>query len=128
MNLATATTRLTLFGETATEPVITSEEKTILLAMAVTADKYGVWPTDANWIQTYDVNYAIAQAWLLKSSRLAPRYLFMSGGKMLSRNQYYDHCIKQYKAYSMKAGIRAQKLSKTALGLYPVPNNTFSNG
>lgn len=125
MNLATATIRLTLFGETATEPVITSGEKTILLAMAVTADKYGVWPTDANWEQTYDVNYAIAQAWLLKASRLAPRYLFMSGGKMLSRNQYYDHCIKQYKAYSMKAGIRAQKLSATALGLDPVPNNTF---
>lgn len=125
MNRATALARLTLLGETATEPVISSSEKETLLDMAKTADKYGVWPTDASWTQTYDVNYAIAQAWLLKSSRLAPRYLFMSGGRMLSRNQYYDHCIKQYKIYSMKAGIRSQKLSPTSLGLDPIPNNTF---
>lgn len=125
MNRATALARLTLFGETAVEPVISSGEKDTLLDMAKEADKYGVWPTDAEWEETYNANYAIAQAWLLKASRLAPRYLFMSGGKMLSRNQYYDHCMKQYKVYSMKAGIRAQKLSATDLGLDPIPNNTF---
>lgn len=125
MNRSTALARLTLLGETATEPVISTSEKNTLLDMAKTADKYGVWPTDASWTETYDVNFAIAQSWLLKASRLAPRYLFMSGGKMLSRNQYYDHCIKQYKIYSMKAGIRAQKLSPTPLGLDPIPNNTF---
>lgn len=125
MNRTTAAARLTLFGETATEPVITSGEQSTLLDMAKTADKYGVWPTDSSWTQTYNVNFAIAQAWLLKSSRLAPRYLFMAGGKMLSRNQYYDHCIKQYKIYSLKAGVRAQKLSSTSEGLDPIPNNTF---
>lgn len=125
MDRATALSRLTLFGETATEPVIDTSEKNTLLDMAKTADKYGVWPTDASWTETYDVNFAIAQAWLLKSSRLAPRYLFMSGGKMLSRNQYYDHCMKQYKIYSMKSGIRSQKLSPTSLGLDSIPNNSF---
>ena len=125
MNRTTAATRLTLFGETATEPVISSTEQGILLDMSKTVDKYGVWPTETGWEETYDVNHAIAQSWLLKSSRLAPRYLFMSGGKMLSRNQYYDHCMKQYKVYAMKSGIKVQKLSGTALGLDPVPNNTY---
>jgi hypothetical protein len=125
MTRATALSRLQLFGEVATEPVISSGEQDTLLDMAKEADKYGVWPTDADWEQTYNANYAIAQCWLLKSSRLAPRYLFMQGGKMLSRNQYYEHCMKQYHKYAMKAGIRAVKLSPTSLGLDPIPNNTF---
>ena len=125
MNRVTAAARLIIFGETATEPVISAGEQTTILDIAKEADKYGVWPTDASWTQTYNVNSAIASAWLLKASRLAPRYLFMSGGRMLSRNQYYDHCIKQYKIYSLKSGVKAQKLSGTALGLDPVPNNAY---
>lgn len=123
MNRTTAAARLILFGETATEPVISSSEQSVLLDMGKTADKYGVRPTESSWTQTYDVNFSIAQAWLLKSSRLAPRYLFMSGGKMLSRNQYYDHCIKQYKIYAAKSGVRAQKLSGTSDGIDQIPNN-----
>ena len=125
MTRATALSRLQLFGEVATEPVISSGEQDTLLDMAKEADKYGVWPTDADWTETYNANYAIAQCWLLKSSRLAPRYLFMQGGKMLSRNQYYEHCMKQYHKYAMKAGVRSVKLSPTSLGLDPIPNNTF---
>jgi hypothetical protein len=123
MDRATAQARLTLFGETATEPVISAPEQGTLLDMAKRVDKYGVWPTDAGWTETYNANTAIALCWLLKSSRLAPRYLFMSGGKMFSRQQFYDHCMKQYKIYAMKAGISAQKLSAAALGLGVVPNN-----
>lgn len=63
------------------------------------------------WEETYDANYCIAQVWLIKSGRLAKNYNFMVGGKMLSRQQFYDHCQKQYKMYAMKSGIKAIRLA-----------------
>lgn len=123
MDRTTAQARLELFGEVNTEPVLSPDEVDILLDMAKEIDKYSVYPTDAGWTETYNANSAIAHAWLLKASRLAPRYLFMSGGKMLSRQQFYDHCIKQYKIYIGKAGIRAIRFGSDPLGLANVPNN-----
>jgi hypothetical protein len=89
-------------------------------------DRYGVEPSETSWAETWDCNYAAAQGWLLKAGRLASRYLFMSGGKMFSRQQFYDHCMDQYKTYLKKAPITAHRLSpgQTALiTLGQVPNN-----
>lgn len=66
----------------------------------------------APWSPTYDLYYAVAQGWLLKSSRLAGHYNFMTGGKMLSREQFYEHCMAQYKLYSSKSGIKAIRLGQ----------------
>jgi hypothetical protein len=46
----------------------------------------------------------------LKSSRLVAHYNFMTGGKMLSRQQFYDHCMDQYKLYQRKSGVKALRL------------------
>ena len=64
-----------------------------------------------SWVEAYDSNYAIAQAWLLKTTKLADRYLFMSGGKMFSRNQFYDHCMDLYRRFLMKSPLRAVRLA-----------------
>lgn len=123
MTEAEARARLILFADATVEPVLASEEIDILLNMSKEVDRYKVLPTDTGWTETYNVNTAIALAWLVKAGRLAPRYLFMSGGKMLSRQQFYDHCMTLHKRYAMKAGIRAVRLGSSPLGLAVVPNN-----
>jgi len=123
---AEARSRISIFCDATVEPVLGSEILDLLTTLAKEVDIFGVLPSDTSWTETYNVNYAAAQGWLIKASRLANRYLFMSGGKMFSRNQYYEHCMKQYRAYLMKAGIRATRLGKSPLGLSHVPTNADS--
>lgn len=66
----------------------------------------------APWMPTYDVNYSIAQGWLLKSTRLVGHYNFMSGGRMFSREQFYNHCMDLYKRFSTKAGLKGVPLNR----------------
>lgn len=66
----------------------------------------------SSWNPTYDVNYAIAQGWLLKSTRLVGHYNFMANGKMLSREQFYDHCVAMYKRFSNKSGIKGIRMGQ----------------
>lgn len=79
---------------------------------ATVADGAATWSCTgvAPWNPRYDLYYGVAQGWLLKSSRLAGHYNFMTGGKMLSRQQFYDHCMDQYKLYARKSGIKGVRL------------------
>lgn len=123
MTEAEARNRILVFSGGEQDPVLTSADLDILVSLCRTLDKYGVLPADTTWTPTYDTNYGIAQAWLLRATRVADRYLFMSGGKMFSRQQFYDHCLKQYKLYIGKSGLRSLRLGHDPLGLGIVPNN-----
>jgi hypothetical protein len=107
---AEARARIELFLDPQTEPIIYAAELDILLDISRRVDRSGVRPSDTGWEETYDVNYAVAQGWLVKSTRLAPRYLFMDAGKMYSRNQFYDHCVALHKKFLMRCGIQAVPL------------------
>jgi hypothetical protein len=122
---AEALGRLALFTSATAEPVLSPADLEVLLAMARRVDKNTVLPGDADWEPTYDLNYAAAQGWLIKAGRLSPRYNFMSGGKMLSRQQYYDHCMKNYYRYAMKSPTKAHRLGMSPLGLSNVPTNSW---
>lgn len=110
MTEAEARARILTFVAASDEPVLASADVEVLLDMARRVDENNLAPGDTGWVETWDVNYAVAQGWLIKAGRLAGAYLFMSGGKMLARQQMYDHCIKQYRMYAMKAGISAVRL------------------
>lgn len=110
MTEADARARIVLFLNPEVEPIIYAAELDILLDIARVVDRSGVRPSDSGWEETYNVNYAIAQGWLIKAGRLPDRYLFMDAGKMYSRNQYYEHCLELHKKFLMKSGIRAQPL------------------
>lgn len=69
-----------------------------------------------SWEETYDSNYCIAQAWLMKAGRIASYYNFMVAGKMFSRQQFYDHCMKQYRMYAAKARLKAIRLATPLIG------------
>lgn len=123
MTEAEVRNRILIFADGEQDPVLTSADLDILVSLCRGVDKAGIYPTEAGWTETYNWNYGVAQAWLLRASRTSPRYLFMSGGKMFSRQQFYDHCLKQYRIYIGKAGIRALRLAADPLGLGLVPNN-----
>lgn len=125
MTAAEARDRLIAFADANSEPVLTSSDLDLLIVLAKRVDKFGILPGDTSWEETYDVNYAVAQGWLIKAGRLAPRYNFMSGGKMLSRQQFYDHAMKMYHKFAMKSPIKSVRLpvhGYLALDL-PVPSN-----
>lgn len=124
---AEARARITLFLNPGTEPVLAAAEVEILIDMARRVDVNGVEPGDASWEETYDVNYAVAQGWLVKAGRLADRYLFMDAGTMYSRQQYYDHCMKQHQKFLMRCGIQGVRLvPDERLSIFNIPNNAYA--
>lgn len=64
----------------------------------------------APWNPTYDINYAVSRGWELKSLRLVGNYNFMANGKMLSREQFYTHCVQMQKRFAARAGVRGINL------------------
>lgn len=116
--------RVQVFGAADSEPPLTSTDFEAIISMSKRVDKYGVLPGDTNWTETYDWNYAVAQGWLIKAGRLADRYLFMTGGKMLSRHQFYDHCMQMHKKYMSRCNLGALRLvPDERLSLYAIPGN-----
>lgn len=79
---------------------------------ATVTDGTATWTCSgtAPWNPSYDVNYAIAQGWLLKTGRLVGHYNYMANGKMLTREQMYTHCMKQYRLFSARTPIRGIRL------------------
>lgn len=125
MTEAELKTRIMIYSVGDCEPKITSEDLDMIVNQVKMVDKYGVLPTEATWENTYNVNLGISLAWQLKAGRTADRYLFMTGGKMFSRNQYYDHCLKQAKYFASKGRMLAERLGPEQLQLQvPVPTNT----
>lgn len=126
MTEAEARATITLLTDAGTEPVLASADLDYLLTLAKRADNFGVWPTETGWEETWDVNYAVAQGWLIRAGRLANRYLFMTGGKMFSRQQFYDHCMKMYRTYLSKSPMKVTRLipeDTQASYLASVPTN-----
>lgn len=124
VNEAEVRARITTFADPSSEPALTLADLDVVLDLSKRIDRYGSHPTDEGWEDTYDWNYAVAQCWLIKAGRLANRYLFMSGGKMFSRNQYYEHCMQLHHKYAGKADMRALRLAPgDTTRLDAIPNN-----
>lgn len=123
MTEAAVRNRVMLFADGESEPVLTTAVMEVIIESCKIIDVDGIWPSETGWTPTYNVSYAIAQAWLYKMGNLAPRYLFMTGGKMLSRQQYFDHTEKMMNKYLMRSGVRSHRLGGTTFGLGLVPNN-----
>lgn len=123
MTEAEALAYIHLHSDPETEPVLSAGDLSLIVTLSRRVDRFGLPPSEASWEETYDVNYGIAQAWLIKAGRIANRYMFMSGGKMFSRQQYFDHCMKLYYKYSMRSPLKVFKLAPEDTWLGVVPNN-----
>ena len=110
MTEAEVRARVVSFASAEVAPTLTAAELDMVVAMGKVVDIYKVWPSDPSWTPTWDVNCSIAQAWLIKAGKVANAYLYMTGGKMLSRNQMYDHCMKQYRLFAGKSTMKTIRL------------------
>ncbi len=124
VNEAEVRARIVTFAAPDSEPVLTSADLEVVLDLSKRVDRYGMRPIDEGWEDTYDWNYAVAQCWFIKAGRVADRYLFMSGGKMFSRNQYFDHCMKLHHKFLGKANMQSIRLAPGETSqLDRIPNN-----
>lgn len=112
MTEAEAREYVIIFGDVNTDPVLGAADVDLILSMAPRADKHRVLPSDPSWEPTYDLNHAVAQVWLLKASRLTNAYNFMVHGKMLSRQQMWDHCMAMHRTFLRKSGLYAVRLGE----------------
>jgi hypothetical protein len=123
MTEAEALAYLTLHSDPVTEPTLSAGDLSLIIMLSKRVDRFGLYPADNDWEETYDVQYAVSQAWLIKAGRIANRYMFMSGGKMFSRQQYFDHCMKMYYRFAMKSPLKAFSLAPRNTWLGWTPNN-----
>lgn len=119
MNLVEARARLSLLTDAQSEPRLSVSDLDDLLRRARVPDENNVGPDEVGWIETYNVNHAASLGWKVKQGRLTNAYLFMSGGKMLSRNQMFDHCERMSRRYAMSSGIGSVPL-RTSRGRLPL--------
>jgi hypothetical protein len=105
MNEVEARARLALLVDATSEPVLDVPDLDDLLRRSSVRDVSNRYPEDEGWTPTYNLNHAASLGWKIKSGRLTNAYLFMSGGKMLSRNQMFEHCLTMSRRYAMAGGI-----------------------
>jgi hypothetical protein len=87
------------------EPQLASHDLDRLTELAARKDEYGRARGEAGWVPTWNIPYAAAKGWELKSTRLTTKFMFMSGGKMFSRNQMFEHCMQMARHFRGQQGI-----------------------
>lgn len=99
------------FAATDNEPVLGQGEIELLIAGARRMDSSYRAYTDANWVETYDVSWAISRAWEMKAGKAAGKYTFLQGGNQFIRSDMIRHCTQM--ADRWKRGVYASILTDT---------------
>jgi hypothetical protein len=98
--------------DAAGEPPLSAADLDSLIRQARRVDSMGRLPSDPDWEPTYSLPYAAAKGWELKAGRLANKFMFMSGGKMFSRNQMFRHCQDMARTFRSQLGVGAIRMSR----------------
>ncbi|MEP6945527.1 MAG: hypothetical protein ABJA02_06375 [Acidobacteriota bacterium] len=84
-----------------TEPELTESDLTVTLAIYARVDANGYAPTSEEWLPTYDMNGAAAEAWLVKAARASPLTEVDPGSGIVS-SKIFDNCRAMARIYSAK--------------------------
>jgi hypothetical protein len=84
-----------------TEPVLTETEVEDILTAAATADAEGNSPASDNWVPTYDLNKAAADAWLIKAGR-ASATVEAGDSAEVATSKVFDNCLAMAREFSKK--------------------------
>ena len=122
MDEATARTRLESMVASGTDPVLTTAQVDDLLALAKRVDAYGVAPSDASWVPTYDLNAAAAEGWRWKAAAAAARVDVSEGGDQLSRSQTAAACLEMAERYDART-LGSLRMTATPVSWDPVIGN-----
>ena len=95
MTLEEARVRLRLTTGGNSDPCLTDAELDQVLIMARRPDPDGVLVDEADYVPTWDLNWARVEAWEAKAAK-ASEYLSGSvGGGQVAFEQIYEHCTRQ---------------------------------
>lgn len=103
MDAATAEARLKNMTAWQCAPELSQEDIDMLLLLAQRADNAGREITDADWVPSWHLEWAAAEAWGWKAACLAGNYNMTAQGTTLSRSQAFDHAEKMYALYRRKS-------------------------
>ena len=85
------------------DPQLDDEDLTHLVNTCKRYDVDGRAPDDAEWVPTFDLNYAYAQGWEIKAGRAAGDFRFEEDNQGFYREQVYRHCRQQADRYNRRA-------------------------
>lgn len=92
MDLATATALVKAYAAVDNEPVLTDGEVQIIMTQAKRPDSANISVGVSGYVDNYDANYAIQQAWEMKAGKAAAKYTFLAGGNQFIRSDMIRHC------------------------------------
>lgn len=107
MDEATARLHLARMSQWDSDPVLTEDEKALILSSARRADRYGRAPSDPLWEGTYDLNAGASEAWGLKAAKLVNRYDVSVDQQSIKRSQRFKHCQEREAYYRKRVAVSA---------------------
>jgi hypothetical protein len=85
-----------------TEPVLNEDDLNAALGTAPVPDTNGIDPGDDDWIPTYDLNRAAAEAWMLKA---AMSTALVDAGSGISTSKVFDNCRAMARFYRGRGNV-----------------------
>jgi len=99
--------RVKLLAAASQDPTLTDEELTGLLDGWRLVDSEGRRPDDDQWVPTYNVDGAVAEAYRVKAGRVADQYTFGADGATYNRDQRFAHLTAMAEKYERRAKARS---------------------
>lgn len=84
------------------DPALTEPELAGTLATFARQDANGYTPSVEEWLPTYDLNAAAAQAWLVKAARASTLTEIDPPGSGIVTSKIFDNCRAMARIYAAK--------------------------
>jgi hypothetical protein len=97
--------RLRAMTAAGSQPKLSEEDLTDLLARFSIADSAGRPPSDPAWVATYDLRAAAREGWRLKAAKAAELISTDLDGDRLSANQLFEHCQAMIRSFSSPRSV-----------------------
>jgi hypothetical protein len=105
MNRADTLARVKMLGATDARPVLADADVQTLVDQAAIADANGNSPHDlGEWVETYDVNLALALVWATKAARVAGDFNFSADDASFQKGDVLAHCLDMEAKYRAMVG------------------------
>lgn len=103
--MATAEDKLKRMTAWDTEPTLSSQEITDLLAMFAKEDADGLLPSDEDWTPTYRLRATAAEGWRWKAAKASALISTDLDGDRMSANQLFEHCQRMIRTYASAVSV-----------------------
>lgn len=88
-----ALARLRLHVQPTSEPTLSEQELSDLLAVHALADSEGNAPNTEGWVGTWDIRKAAYDGWLIKAGKVANDVTYRADDASYNQSEAYAHCL-----------------------------------